>query len=217
MPLSTRPKPHRDARLFVLALEGEESGEEYRYFEALCTAGLIDTRRLTLQLVPTPRETHGSSPRDVLERACGAINKEPLTDVWLIVDVDTWSDKMLKAVCQQAHQRDFKMGISNPCFELWLFLHVASEDDLENYDAELSSTTPRKRSQFTKASFRRVRRESCATREPMTATMLRQARKRAKELSADKNSGVRGWPRCPGTFVSYLIDEFERAGLLIGD
>jgi len=85
--LSKRRKPHRDARRFVLALEGEQNGEEYRYFDKLPGHLKLDRRKIDLVLVPTPKETHASAPSAVLERALRE-RKRVLSfdDIWLVVD-----------------------------------------------------------------------------------------------------------------------------------
>ena len=50
--------------------------------------------------------------------------------MWLALDVDRWPKTNLRSVCKDAKKRGFGLAISNPCFELWLYLHI-SENDLE--------------------------------------------------------------------------------------
>jgi len=51
---------------------------------------------------------------------------------WLVFDVDHRDDERLKAVCIQAKAERFRVAISNPCFEFWLFLHTFEADELNS-------------------------------------------------------------------------------------
>lgn len=46
--------------------------------------------------------------------------------VWCVFDVD--DHRRLDAALVQAHARGIKVGLSNPCFELWLYLHIGNQD-----------------------------------------------------------------------------------------
>ena len=214
MPLSVRPAPHRDAHLFLLVLEGERTGEEYRYFEALSSEGILDARRIEMELLPTPSANHASSPQGVLDRAIEAARGRKLTKVWLIFDVDTWGEKMLSEVSTEALKKDFGLAVSNPCFEIWLLVHFVSQDDLEAVLEDLKGVEPRKRSQKTKTQLRSAR--TCTEENPrnLTPAMLQQARRLVRQrVNAKTNTRCR-WPEFPGTFVSRLVDEFDERGVL---
>lgn len=43
---------------------------------------------------------------------------------WVVVDRNSWSDEMLLKVSRQCKKAGFGFGLSNPCFELWLVLHL---------------------------------------------------------------------------------------------
>jgi len=45
--------------------------------------------------------------------------------LWLVLDVDRWGDEKLSLVCREAKQKNYHLAISNPCFEVWLYLHCA--------------------------------------------------------------------------------------------
>jgi hypothetical protein len=122
--LVARQAGHRDARLFIVATEGQLT--EPAYIEALKLNGVIDKSRVIVEVVPTP---HGeSSPDQVLERLKEAQRRyelKPFDEFWLLLDVDRWGDRKLSQVAQQALQSGYGMGVSNPCFEVWLALHTA--------------------------------------------------------------------------------------------
>jgi RloB-like protein len=40
------------------------------------------------------------------------------------IDRDAWSEADLNEVCKKAHDLGYFVALSNPCFELWLYLHL---------------------------------------------------------------------------------------------
>lgn len=211
MPLHSRPRPFRDARTFVLALAGESTGEEFRYFEALCAAELVDQRKVAFVLIPTPADDHRSAPRDVLDRCVsGRAPDDPtLVRRWLVIDVDTWPDAMLSETCQEAVSRGIGLAVSNPCFELWLLLHY---QDLSSEDhAELAGVDYKARSKEIQRRCRAGR--DGASRAEIGEDLVRAAIKRARALIQHEGSR---WPEFPGTFVVRLVEELAQAGALRG-
>ena len=46
-------------------------------------------------------------------------------ELWLVVDKDRWTEAMLSRVATECSQEiAMHMALSNPCFELWLLLHL---------------------------------------------------------------------------------------------
>ncbi len=41
----------------------------------------------------------------------------------MIIDRDAWPEKELDDTCRAAHDSGFNIALSNPCFEIWLYLH----------------------------------------------------------------------------------------------
>jgi len=54
--------------------------------------------------------------------------------LWLVIDKDRWPDAQLAEVAKQSHQKKYQLALSNPCFELWLWLHWVDPSQ-ENYEA----------------------------------------------------------------------------------
>lgn len=199
----------RDARTIALALEGEQVGEEFRYFDRI-REHTSNNRRFIIELLPTPSDTHQSSPEAVIERldAYVAANAlEPEIDVlWLVIDVDTWPEAMLSRVAQRATQKHYRLGISNPCFELWLLLHF------DAVDLEPSRwPDPPKRSQEAKRLLSRSRSEHGARDAAFSAALP--AQRRAEQLLQATPPGQR-WPSFPGTHVHMILDDLRSAKLL---
>ena len=69
-----------------------------------------------------------SSPEQTLARAEAHVTElqpEEGDQVWLVLDTDRWSEKQLITVSRTCQDRNWGLTISNPCFELWLYLHYA--------------------------------------------------------------------------------------------
>lgn len=120
----------RDARLIVVATEGEKT--EPAYFDG------FSSFRIKIRSIPC--NIGESSPKAVLERMRDFRTEFDLGDddeVWLVIDRDRWEDKMLSEVAQQCAASRFNLALSNPCFEVWLALHYtdAIPPDLESKDA----------------------------------------------------------------------------------
>jgi hypothetical protein len=125
--LIDRRVQRRDARIFVIATEGTDT--EPAYFRGLQEREIIDRSRVRIEVIATPREDGTSAPRHVLRRLDAFAARYRLLDgldeLWLVVDVDRWPAPQLSEVAQEATQKGFGLAVSNPCFELWLLLHVA--------------------------------------------------------------------------------------------
>jgi hypothetical protein len=123
--LLDRQHDRRDARLFIVATEGKET--EKQYF------GMFGSSRIKVEVLSTG-EDNKSAPNYILERLNIFKDKYDLNDddmLWLVIDVDRWGDKKLSEVCREAKQKGYHLAVSNPCFEVWLYLHL---DDLNAED-----------------------------------------------------------------------------------
>jgi len=132
MPRKNRPykrgEPHRDARLFVIACEGKR---EKAYFEALVKEAL---RVKVKVLAPVDEEDGKSAPNWVFQRAMAYTEEYGLQEddqLWLVMDVDRWGEDNLRNIAKECQDRkSWNIALSNPCFELWLILHVASIENV---------------------------------------------------------------------------------------
>jgi hypothetical protein len=204
----------RDARIIAIALEGEEAGEEFRYFSRLREV-MSNGRRFIVELLPTPVDTHESSPEAVIRRldeyvSVNALRPE-IDALWLVFDIDTWPEAMLSNVTQLASQKRYRLGISNPCFELWLLLHFSGVDP-DGFDWP---DNPRKRSQEAKQWLAQARSRGQASLQP-TLSSLRDAVARAERLVLVDHRLER-WPSFPGTHVHMIVLNLREAQLLPKD
>jgi hypothetical protein len=133
-------------------------------------------------------------------------------ELWMVVDLDRWHNRELGSVAAQCIQKNYHLAVSNPCFELWLLLHIKSLDDCT--DLELQELAENKR-----VSDKRTRLEIELVNElgsynksnPDTSKFLPSvnvAIDRARELDLHPEHR---WPNSLGTRV-YLLAESIIAG-----
>ena len=121
----------KSSRLIVIAAEGRAT--ENIYFEAmrqeLCATNV--------QLVVLNREDDNSNPANVHRQIKDFMDEYNILDddqLWIVIDRDDWKEKMLADIAQLCQQNsNLRFCKSNPCFELWLILHL---EDIEDYSEE---------------------------------------------------------------------------------
>lgn len=119
----------RDARLFIIACEGEKREKEY--FEQLGKG----SRRLKVKVLE-PTESK-SSPKWVLSRLVyfldeGSVNIDEGDQVWLVMDIDKWKIEELYDISASCKDNGWNIALSNPCFEIWLLYHICDAEQLES-------------------------------------------------------------------------------------
>lgn len=120
-----RREAFRDARLIVIASEGKDT--ERIYFKALAKE-YTNPRVHVHVLERSENEQNNSSPEHVLKQLNDYKSQYELEaddELWLVVDKDRWTEAMLSRVATECSQEvAMHMALSNPCFELWLLLHM---------------------------------------------------------------------------------------------
>jgi hypothetical protein len=116
----------RYASMIIIATEGEET--EQRYFSIVKER--YQNSRVYVEVIPS--EEGRSSPEHIIDnlnrfRDGNEFDSES-DEFWLMIDKDKWAMRNLARVTQAAVQKGYKLAISNPCFECWLYLHFASID-----------------------------------------------------------------------------------------
>lgn len=174
-------------RLYVLSTEGAET--EPIYFQEFRPHRDSGFR---LKILGNPK--HKSNPVDVVRRLIEYERRErpgPNTEYWAIIDRDAWLESDLQAAYEEARGRnDFHIAMSNPCFELWLWLHLRPNRSFaDRYDCQ-----------------RQLEREwpkysKCDYPAAELLPFVKIASERAEELTANSPS----WPRAQGTDVFKLV------------
>lgn len=121
----------RSARLVVIAGEGRYT--ESIYFNAVKN----ELRAPNVHVEVLDRNSDESSPESVHRQVADFMRQYNIEDddeLWLVIDRDRWQERMLSQVAQFCAQNShLHFCMSNPCFELWLLLHL---EDVEQYDDE---------------------------------------------------------------------------------
>ncbi|ROT11663.1 RloB domain-containing protein [Muribaculaceae bacterium Isolate-104 (HZI)] len=121
----------RSARLVVIAGEGRYT--ESIYFNAVKN----ELRAPNVHVEVLDRNSDESSPESVHRQVADFMRQYNIEDddeLWLVIDRDRWQERMLSQVAQLCVQNShLHFCMSNPCFELWLLLHL---EDVEQYDDE---------------------------------------------------------------------------------
>lgn len=125
-------------KLYIIVCEGIVT--EYEYFSSLRTSDIFNDSGL-IDLVPIKHpKGFGTSPLELWKIVCATkreINLRKGDEFWIISDRDDWKtmhhidfDQFVER-CNK--KQDVYWALSNPCFEIWLLLHLK---DVSEYSCE---------------------------------------------------------------------------------
>ena len=204
-----RREAFRDARLIVIASEGKDT--ERIYFKAL--AKEYTNPRVHVHILErSVDEQNNSSPEYVLKQLNDYKSQYELEaddELWLVIDKDRWTEAMLSHIATECSQEvAMHMALSNPCFELWLLLHIEDATSLIPEEQMLWMENRRKSKNADPYLKVRLRQKIGSYNESSYDTLsliahVEDAIERARAL--DKNPADR-WPQTLGTRV-YLLAE----------
>lgn len=179
-----RAVPFRDAKLLLIAVEGTHT--ERIYFELLSEQ--YKNSRIKVEVVK--RDGTRSSPDHVLDDLIShsdAYNLKMKDEIFLVIDRDKWTSRMLSEVQKSCFERNISLLVSNPNFELWLLLHI--EDVSQLSDEEKKKIKENKR-----------------------VGPQRNARKYLEKTLSDKMDGYNKTGRTSiGKFIPYVETAIENA------
>ncbi|NQW47173.1 MAG: RloB domain-containing protein [Planctomycetes bacterium] len=121
MPRKQRPLDRddsivRDASLIVIASEDTYAVDHY--FQR------FHTTRVRVRVLPTMGGC--SAPTAVIARLDEYAKEYEIglgDELWVCIDCDRWPPSVLNKVIAECHQKSYRIAISIPCFELWIYLH----------------------------------------------------------------------------------------------
>ncbi|MDN5334686.1 RloB domain-containing protein [Sphaerochaeta halotolerans] len=186
-------KPYRDAFLVLVATEGEKTEELYFSFP------FVSHRRV--KVLPIPSKDGCSAPAYVLENLKATAKKLDLgkhDKLWLAIDKDRWKDQQIREVMgQKIRKMPIQVAVSNPCFELWLFLHFAPLPSSPiNCSKAMGKELRKVKRTYRKNSLKPEEYESG----------FPHAMKEAGKTKVDKE----GVPTNPGTHVYLIMEEIQK-------
>lgn len=199
-------------KMFVLSYEGKVS--EKKYFEDFRKSELFNDSGL-IEIISLKRpQNRGSDPisvKKLLQEAKREYHFKNTDEFWLIIDRDDWEEihnhNFDKLVDDCKKENNFFLAMSNPCFEIWLILHLK---DINEYDEdEKQRIIVNEKISNSKNYIDKVlseiqgrgynKRPNPRTFLPLTRTAI----KRAKELD-NKNED---YPKQLGTHIYKLIEK----------
>jgi len=123
-------------KMFVLSYEGKVSEkkyfEDFRKSEFFNDSGLIEVISLKR---PTNRGSDPISVKKLLQEAKKEYRFKDTDEFWLIIDRDDWEEihnhnfDKLADDCKK--ENNFFLAMSNPCFEIWLILHLKNMNEFD--------------------------------------------------------------------------------------
>ena len=128
-------------KIFVLAYEGNNT--EAIYFEDLKDSNrfnddliyLFSLRRLKNDTKSAPTHVFKKLKREAKEE----FNFSDKDELWMVIDRDEWANiPEILDLCKK--EGNFYLALSNPCFELWILLHIkdlsefASQELIDIYE-----------------------------------------------------------------------------------
>jgi len=126
-----RESAFRDVeKFYVLAYEGDVT--EKKYFSSLRKSPYFNDSG-KVEIYPLARKKNeGTAPTYVKARLNEAKRNyrfRPTDEFWLVIDRDHWEGNQHIDICEVyascAKEKNFFIAFSNPCFEIWLILHLA--------------------------------------------------------------------------------------------
>ncbi|MGK5086833.1 RloB family protein [Bdellovibrionota bacterium FG-2] len=186
-PLDRAKVAFRDARLFIIATEGELT--EPGYFK------MFRSTRIQIEVLPT--QGGASAPKAVLGRLDEYVAKYRLDAedrLFLVIDRDAWPDKALSEVAQQCATKGHEMAVSNPCFELWIHLHFVEGTTGISSCKDFEDAIRRAVGEYNKANLKP---------EKFPRDAIVSAIGRAKQLDVSPDDR---WPQGVGTHVYRIVE-----------
>lgn len=139
----------KDPSLIVIATEGRKT--EQQYFEAVRVKCESLGSRLKVEVIPPDehdRDPSHSSPKHVLDQLSCYKKHYGLNvhdELCMVIDRDkqSWTEAELSWVATECTKKQFLLALSNPCFEIWLLLHLV---DINDYSKEQKTSLLENRS-----------------------------------------------------------------------
>ncbi|MEA1875414.1 MAG: RloB family protein [Bacteroidota bacterium] len=142
----SQPEGSREpAKVFAISTEGTST--EVRYFEGFNQHSNhlnIQGRVLVDVLERQDPEDTKSAPQYILSLLDEYVDESGIDsdELWIVFDRDRQnnSKEQVLETINQCQQRGYNVAFTNPCFELWLLMHVS---DLSDYDHAILLDNPK--------------------------------------------------------------------------
>jgi len=131
----TRISGIRNPSLIVIATEGEKT--EQQYFNGVKLKCKEYSSKIHVEILD-PRPDGLSAPKYVLhqlnhyKKEYGMNSNDELC---MVIDRDkqSWTEAEISSIAEECSNKKYLLALSNPCFEVWLLLHLK---DIDSYPEE---------------------------------------------------------------------------------
>ena len=134
----SREEKTKSARLIVIAAEGRKT--ENIYFQRL----KLEHEAQNVHVKILERGDNNSNPETVFQQISKYAKDYDIEEddqLWVVVDRDRWKNVELASVAKKCSQKsNFHFCLSNPCFEIWLLLHIEGLEEYSEEEKERLST-----------------------------------------------------------------------------
>ena len=144
--LYIKREPDKDGKLYFIFCEGEKRETNYFHYFSLLAS------QINIQIVPIAQGKN--SPLGLYENARQCLvpvegKPEPsytFTDgdeVWFIIDTDKWGKEIQELNEKIKFHKNWFIGESNPCFEVWLYYHLKKtkpKEEISNWKEFLNKS-----------------------------------------------------------------------------
>ncbi len=146
----SRRSGFRDSKLIVIATEDTKAAP--KYFQDMASPAFFYNPKMHVEILH--RSTTASAPEEILKQLDKFKSEYRLKnddELWIVIDVDDWGKAKLSDIGRLCRQKyNYFLAVSNPCFELWLLLHVKSledytDEELVEFGENRKSSKTRKR------------------------------------------------------------------------
>lgn len=123
----TRKHGFRPSNIIAISFEAGNSpkSRERKYFDML----IKNNTNSRIKIVPLFNEENKSAVNHVFTNLHDYVKKEKLKltvadsdQAWMVIDVDHQKD-IISTKLNDIRDNNYRLAISNPCFEIWLYLH----------------------------------------------------------------------------------------------
>ncbi len=201
-----RPEGKLSSRLIVIASEGQKDRSENIYFKALKTHK--SAKNVHIELLE--RDDSKSSPMNVKAQLDKFVDQYEIADddeLWAVVDRDRWN---LEEVSEACKSDNINLCVSNPCFEIWLMLHLWTKKQFYELSDETKAEIFANKNDFVKKLVKTKMPEGYSERKYNATSLLpktNHAIELAKELDINPNDE---WPKYIGTRMYKLLESVMR-------
>jgi hypothetical protein len=125
-------------KIIILAFEGNDTERVYfeDFKETFKDTDSYNNDLIYLHLLSRPKSDTNSAPNHVFRKlkkeAKDEYNFKPTDELWMVIDTDRWKN-INEIILECKKQKNMFVAVSNPCFELWLLLHIK---DINEYNSD---------------------------------------------------------------------------------